>query len=204
VSYVQAILNAVQGNLNIDVNRIYAVGFSNGGGLTNLLACTESMSKTFAAFATSSPALYNGTLASNGCNTGGHPVALIDFHGLADGQIVRVFFLSYFTRRRTDGPKSHTKESRAEGTMSHTGFPTSTSGASHGHSVLAVAHHHRERLSRRLSPLQTMMASTPRAIAGTYANHLIIMDCLPLTSGGFSAPVRQSSDILCRRWATSG
>jgi poly(3-hydroxybutyrate) depolymerase len=91
VSYVQAILNAVQGNLNIDVNRIYAVGFSNGGGLTNLLACTGTMSKNFAAFATSSPALYNGTLASNGCNTGGHPVALIDFHGLADGQIVRVF-----------------------------------------------------------------------------------------------------------------
>jgi hypothetical protein len=88
--------------------------------------------------------------------------------------------------------------------MSRTGFPTSTSGASHGHSVLAVAHPHRERLSRRASPLQTMMDSTPRAIAGTYANHLIFMDYLSLTSGGFSAPVRQSLDILCRRWVTSG
>jgi poly(3-hydroxybutyrate) depolymerase len=53
----------------------------------NLLACTPSMAPQFAAFATSSPALYNGTLAFGGCDSGGHPVALMDFHGLLDGTV---------------------------------------------------------------------------------------------------------------------
>jgi poly(3-hydroxybutyrate) depolymerase len=88
ISYVQDILNTVPGNLNIDRTRIYAVGFSNGAGFVNLLACTAGMAQNFAAFATSSPALYNGSLPSGGCNPGS-PVALIDFHGLADGQVVR-------------------------------------------------------------------------------------------------------------------
>jgi poly(3-hydroxybutyrate) depolymerase len=87
ISYVQNILAAVRGNLTIDNTRIYAAGFSNGGGFVNLLACTPNMAPTFAAFATSSPALYSGTRSVSGCDSGGHPVALIDFHGLADDQI---------------------------------------------------------------------------------------------------------------------
>jgi poly(3-hydroxybutyrate) depolymerase len=73
--------------LNIDTNRIYATGHSNGGGFVNLLACTASVAPMFAAFATSSAALYAGTHSMSGCNSGGHAVAMIDFHGIADGQI---------------------------------------------------------------------------------------------------------------------
>jgi poly(3-hydroxybutyrate) depolymerase len=82
-------LVAVQGNLTIDSTRIYAVGFSNGGGFTNLIACTPTLTPLFAAFATSSPVAYNGTygLDFSGCDSGGHPVAIIDFHGLADGTV---------------------------------------------------------------------------------------------------------------------
>jgi hypothetical protein len=54
----------------------------------NELACTPSISGRFAAFATSSAALYAGTHSMSGCDTGGHVVALLDFHGLNDGQIV--------------------------------------------------------------------------------------------------------------------
>jgi poly(3-hydroxybutyrate) depolymerase len=89
IGYTKNILSAVKANLNIDSTRIYAVGFSNGGGFVNLLACTPSTAPTFAAFATSSPALYAGThgLNMSACDSGGHAVALIDFHGLADGQV---------------------------------------------------------------------------------------------------------------------
>jgi poly(3-hydroxybutyrate) depolymerase len=90
IAYTQNLLSAVEANMNVDRTRVYAVGFSPGGGLANLLACTPATAGVFAAYATSSPALYNGTLASSSaCSTGGHPIALIDFHGLADGQIVR-------------------------------------------------------------------------------------------------------------------
>jgi hypothetical protein len=86
---VHNILAAVRGNLSIDATRVYAVGFSNGGGFTNLLACTASTAPLFAAFATSSPALYPGThgMDLSTCDSGGHPVALIDFHGLSDGVV---------------------------------------------------------------------------------------------------------------------
>jgi polyhydroxybutyrate depolymerase len=67
---------------------VYAAGFSNGAGFVNELACTPRISGKFAAFATSSAALYAGTHSMSGCDTGGHTVALLDFHGLNDGQIV--------------------------------------------------------------------------------------------------------------------
>jgi hypothetical protein len=79
ISYVQSILTAVKANLNIDSNRIYATGFSNGGGFVNLLACTSATSGLFAAYATSSAALYAGTRSMSGCDTGGRPIALVDF-----------------------------------------------------------------------------------------------------------------------------
>jgi poly(3-hydroxybutyrate) depolymerase len=73
--------------MNIDSERIYAVGFSNGGGFVNLLACTPNTAPLFGAFATSSPALYNGTKSMSGCDTGGAAIAIMDFHGISDGQI---------------------------------------------------------------------------------------------------------------------
>jgi len=69
-------------NLCLDANRLYASGKSNGGGFTNLLACTPATAGLFAAFAPVSAALYAGANPQN-C-TPGRPVPIINFHGLAD------------------------------------------------------------------------------------------------------------------------
>lgn len=91
----------LQQNLCIDGNRMYASGKSNvsdfdlfhqkfplkcsscqGGGFTNLLACTPATANMFAAFAPVSAALYSGANPQN-C-TPGRAVPIINFHGLAD------------------------------------------------------------------------------------------------------------------------
>jgi poly(3-hydroxybutyrate) depolymerase len=82
ISFTHTIIQELQENLCIDPRRIFAAGKSNGGGFVNLLACS-STSSTFAAFAPVSAALYPGTQSMEGCNPG-HPVPLINFHGLSD------------------------------------------------------------------------------------------------------------------------
>ncbi|KAF5392301.1 hypothetical protein D9757_001384 [Collybiopsis confluens] len=67
VDFTRQILDELTGHLSVDAQRIYATGKSNGGGFTNLLACTTSINTRFAAFATVSAALYPGTLP--GVNT---------------------------------------------------------------------------------------------------------------------------------------
>jgi poly(3-hydroxybutyrate) depolymerase len=84
-------------NLCLDSNRFYASGKSNvrsfflcpnfanvfqGGGFTNLLACTPATASLFAAFAPVSAALYAGANPAD-CNPG-RAVPIINFHGLAD------------------------------------------------------------------------------------------------------------------------
>lgn len=80
VRFVSDLLNQLQTRLCIDPKRIYATGFSNGGGLTNLLACT--MAGRIAAFAPVSgsypPIPYQG-----GCHPV-RPVSLLEIHGNAD------------------------------------------------------------------------------------------------------------------------
>ncbi|KIK62379.1 carbohydrate esterase family 1 protein, partial [Collybiopsis luxurians FD-317 M1] len=62
IGFVKQILDEITEHLAIDTKRIYATGKSNGGGFTNLLACTPSINTRIAAFATVSAALYPGTL----------------------------------------------------------------------------------------------------------------------------------------------
>ncbi|KAJ7764621.1 alpha/beta-hydrolase [Mycena maculata] len=82
IAFTQQMVQSLSDNLCLDSNRFYASGKSNGGGLTNLLACTPATAKLFAAFAPVSAALYAGANPQN-CKPG-RAVPIINFHGLAD------------------------------------------------------------------------------------------------------------------------
>ncbi|KAJ7658944.1 Alpha/Beta hydrolase protein [Mycena rosella] len=82
IAFTQQMVQQLSDNLCLDSNRFYASGKSNGGGFTNLLACTPSTASLFAAFAPVSPALYAGANPAD-CSPG-RPVPIINFHGLAD------------------------------------------------------------------------------------------------------------------------
>jgi polyhydroxybutyrate depolymerase len=78
VLFVSDLLNRLQSQLCIDPNRIYATGFSNGGGFTAVLACT--MARRIAAFASVSGSYYP---LPGGCAPG-RAVSILEFHGTAD------------------------------------------------------------------------------------------------------------------------
>jgi polyhydroxybutyrate depolymerase len=78
VLFVSDVLNHLQAILCIDPVRIYATGFSNGGGITNILACI--LAGRLAAFAPVSGSYppYPGS-----CHPV-RPVPILEFHGMAD------------------------------------------------------------------------------------------------------------------------
>ncbi|HZR40424.1 MAG TPA: PHB depolymerase family esterase [Ktedonobacteraceae bacterium] len=78
VLFVSNLLNHLQTTFCIDPHRIYATGFSNGGGMTNLLACT--LADRIAAFAPVSGAYPQ---VPGGCHPV-RPVPILEFHGTAD------------------------------------------------------------------------------------------------------------------------
>src|SRR5947209_10603044 len=78
VLFVSDLLNHLQGILCIDPRRIYATGFSNGGAMTNVLACT--LAGRLAAFA---PVSGSYPPYPGGCHPV-RPVPILEFHGTAD------------------------------------------------------------------------------------------------------------------------
>jgi polyhydroxybutyrate depolymerase len=78
VLFVSDILNKLQSTLCINPSRIYATGFSNGGGMTDVLACK--MAGRIAAFA---PVSGSYPPVPAGCNPM-RPVPILEFHGTAD------------------------------------------------------------------------------------------------------------------------
>lgn len=76
--FVSDLLTAAQSDLCIDPMRIYATGFSNGGGMTAVLACR--LAGRIAAFASVSGSYYP---VAGGCAPG-RPVALLELHGTGD------------------------------------------------------------------------------------------------------------------------
>lgn len=78
VLFVSDLLNHLQATLCIDPHRIYATGFSNGGGMTNLLACE--MADRIAAFAPVSGAYH---LLPGGCHPQ-RPAPILELHGTSD------------------------------------------------------------------------------------------------------------------------
>lgn len=78
VLFISDLLNHLQSLLCIDSLRIYATGFSNGGGMTNVLACT--LAGRIAAFA---PVSGSYPPYPGGCHPV-RPVPILEFHGTAD------------------------------------------------------------------------------------------------------------------------
>jgi polyhydroxybutyrate depolymerase len=79
VGFLRAVVTDLQAHLNVDANRIYATGMSNGGILAQRLGCQAA--DVFAAIAPVS-----GTLNYQPCNPS-RPVSVIEFHGTADTHI---------------------------------------------------------------------------------------------------------------------
>jgi len=78
VRFISELIDTLEGAYNIDPTRIYADGFSNGGGMAFELSCT--LFHRIAAVGTVAPAL----LLPSGWCTDSRPMPLISFHGTAD------------------------------------------------------------------------------------------------------------------------
>jgi polyhydroxybutyrate depolymerase len=78
VHYVSLLLDDLQKNLCVDVRRIFVTGFSNGGGMSGLLACR--LASRLAAVA---PVSGNFYAIPGGCHPS-RPLPLLDIHGSAD------------------------------------------------------------------------------------------------------------------------
>lgn len=78
VLFVSHILDDLQKNFCVDPQRIFATGFSNGGGMTWLLSCR--FAGRIAAFA---PISGNFYAFAGGCHPG-RPVPILDIHGTKD------------------------------------------------------------------------------------------------------------------------
>jgi len=78
VAFTKSIITNVESMFCVNPDRIYAVGFSNGGGFTNVLACK--LSNTIAAFGIVSGGMHP---VAGGC-TPTRPVPIIELHGTAD------------------------------------------------------------------------------------------------------------------------
>jgi polyhydroxybutyrate depolymerase len=78
VGFVGSLLSTLQRSLCVDPQRIYATGFSNGGGITAILACE--FSGRIAAFA---PVAGDYYPQPGGCHPN-RPVSLLEVHGVAD------------------------------------------------------------------------------------------------------------------------
>jgi poly(3-hydroxybutyrate) depolymerase len=83
--FVSELLDHMQDRYCIDPSRVFATGKSNGGGLTNALACNPSMSQRIAAFAPVSPAMY--PKFQKPCQPGRTPIPILEFHGGSDDVI---------------------------------------------------------------------------------------------------------------------
>ena len=87
IEFANDLLDYIEQSYCIDTNRVYAAGFSNGGGLTDLLACDAKVSARLAAVAIASGAFYkDGALKEplfSHC-TPSHVLPIMEFHGSKD------------------------------------------------------------------------------------------------------------------------
>lgn len=81
VVFTENLLDTVQNDLCIDRTKVYAIGFSNGGGFASLLSCK--LSDRFAAYAVVSGAFY---MPSGQCIPP-KPTPLLSIHGDGDGNV---------------------------------------------------------------------------------------------------------------------
>lgn len=88
IEFINILIDYLQKDYSVDTSQIYVAGFSNGGGLTALLACDPTASGRVAAFAMSSGAFYtDGALKEplfSQCHPSRSPVPILEFHGDSD------------------------------------------------------------------------------------------------------------------------
>ena len=87
IAFANDLLDYLEENYCIDKSRIYASGFSNGGGLTDLLACNDKVSARLAAAAIASGAFYTDAALKeplfSHCSPS-HILPIMEFHGSTD------------------------------------------------------------------------------------------------------------------------
>ncbi|KAI0140408.1 carbohydrate esterase family 1 protein [Pestalotiopsis sp. NC0098] len=88
IGFVTDILDDIESTLCIDISQIYATGKSQGGGMAGLLACDETLSTRFAAFAPVSGAFYiedaddcKPASVKISCSAGRANIPMLEFHG---------------------------------------------------------------------------------------------------------------------------
>ncbi|MDO8898307.1 MAG: PHB depolymerase family esterase [Bacteroidales bacterium] len=82
VGFLSALIDTLAGNYNVDLNRVYSTGMSNGGFMSFQLACA--LSHRIAAIASVTGTMVRTNLAA--CNPG-RAVPVMQIHGTADGTV---------------------------------------------------------------------------------------------------------------------
>lgn len=85
---IPTLLDHLEASLCIRTSRIHAYGFSAGGALVDLLACTPQISRRIASFAATSPSVYVDAALQeplfSTCPSGGRAMPMLWFFGTAD------------------------------------------------------------------------------------------------------------------------
>jgi len=90
IAFAQTLFEQIAKSYCVDLSQVYIVGFSNGGGLTNLLACDPRFSSYVAAAAIVSGAIYKDrSLTGNEplsdvCEPARSPLPILELHGRKD------------------------------------------------------------------------------------------------------------------------
>jgi polyhydroxybutyrate depolymerase len=82
LGYINALLDTISAKYNIDANRIYSTGMSNGGFMSYDLACN--LSSRITAIASVTGSMIESHLAA--CQPS-HPMPVMEIHGTADGTV---------------------------------------------------------------------------------------------------------------------
>ena len=93
VGFAKALVNEVKGLACVDAKRVYAAGFSMGGGMTNYVACNAA--DVFAAFAPAAFDLLQENVAD--CKPG-RPITVVSFRGTGDTMVPYAGGLSNLVR----------------------------------------------------------------------------------------------------------
>ncbi|KAJ4984369.1 hypothetical protein SVAN01_10142 [Stagonosporopsis vannaccii] len=136
--FVAELLDHLTFTLCLDERRLYALGLSNGGGLTGLLMCDPTLNTRFAAFATVAGAFYPDSsltepLFQAGCNPNlrGRRLPYLNLHGLADGVIA-------YNGSNADAPASLPVRPWVDGWAARNGCQAPSEAAVEGGSVTEV------------------------------------------------------------------